>query len=140
MNKVLRVIRLIFSIFLCSPCYPISPCSPCPPNLLHVLPSGMAGWSNFQSPDILYLLLTVDAPKVKHSIILHEQSIPCTMEWNFTPPLSHLALCDQQILGILPESGSKILSNWPGRGVQNMYIFTFDFGNISSQFSRLCMC
>ena len=24
--------------------------------------------------------------------------------------------------------------------IQNMYVFTFDFGNISSQFSRLCMC
>ena len=28
-----------------------SPCCPCSPNLLHVLPSGMAGWNNFCSPE-----------------------------------------------------------------------------------------
>ena len=36
-----------FPSFPCSQC---SPCYPCSPNLIHVLPSGMAGFNNFCSP------------------------------------------------------------------------------------------
>ena len=35
----------------CFPFFPCSPCYPCSPNLLHDLPSGMAGFNNFCSPD-----------------------------------------------------------------------------------------
>ena len=35
----------------------------------HMSRAGMAGWCNLESPDTLYFLLKVDAPKVKHSII-----------------------------------------------------------------------
>ena len=90
-----------------------------------------------------YPLLSTESgcpPKVKHSIIWHEQSIPWTMEWNFTPPLTHCIVWPTDpghppriwILDIFELARERY--------TEYMYIYKFDFGNISSQFSRLCMC